>query len=234
VTSSLIPLLSRFSVPLLPNTLIGVEESQLLAYAGFVFAQRVDPPPNGRDRLAQVQVEALGNRRVDLPASLGEYLLDGLTRAEHHAMFDPNDAPPAVGLDDLRIEELRQGHPAGFGYRPFALTPFGLNPLTVVCGQCDEVVPKAVSQKARCAIWRQDLGDLMDETLRHGESALTDVNRQDELGDWLHGHPHPVGRALQALDGFVLGHFPVFDGAEQSKECVHLHLLDIDIVQKVA
>src|SRR5918996_2931237 len=144
--------------------------------------------------LAQVQVEALGKRRVDLPASLGQYLLDYLTRAEHHAVFDPNDAPPAVGLDDLSIEELRQWHPAGFGHRPFALTPLGLNPLTVVSDQRGEVVPKAVSQKERCAIWRQDLGDLMDETLRHGEGALTDVKRQDELGDRLHGHPHPVGR----------------------------------------
>ena len=37
--------------------MIGVEDRQLLAYAGFVFAQRVDPPPNGRDMLAKVQVE---------------------------------------------------------------------------------------------------------------------------------------------------------------------------------
>jgi hypothetical protein len=36
-----------------------VEESQLLADAGFVCAQRVDPPPNGRDMLAQVQIQGL-------------------------------------------------------------------------------------------------------------------------------------------------------------------------------
>ena len=39
------------------EVVIGVEDRQLLAYAGFVFAQRVDPPPNGRDMLAKVQVE---------------------------------------------------------------------------------------------------------------------------------------------------------------------------------
>ena len=45
------------------------------------------------------------------------------------------------------------------------------------------------------AVWRQDPGELMDETLGHSQGALTDINRQDELADWVHRHPHPVGRA---------------------------------------
>jgi hypothetical protein len=158
------------------EVVIGVEERQLLTQARFVFAPRVDSPPDGRAMLAQVQIQALDKRRIDLPTSPGQPRLDGLSHAEHDLVLDPHEASPAVGLDDLRLEELRQGHPAGFGHRPLALTPFGLHPLTVVRDQCDAVVPKAVSQKERCAVWRQDLGDLMDETLRHGESALTDVN----------------------------------------------------------
>ena len=48
------------------EVVIGVEERQLLTQARFVFAQRVDSPPDGRDMLAQVQIEALDKRRIDL------------------------------------------------------------------------------------------------------------------------------------------------------------------------
>ena len=131
--------------------------------------------------LAKVQIQALDKRRIDLPTTLGQPRLDGLSHAEHNLVLDPYEASPAIGLDDLRIEELRPWHPAGFGQRPFALTPLGLNPPTIVRDQRDEVVPKAVRQKERCAVWRQDPGELMDETLGHGEGALTDINRQDGL-----------------------------------------------------
>src|SRR5215831_21116955 len=112
-----------------------------------MFAQRGDSPPDGRDMLAKVQIQALDKRRIDLPPMLGQHQLDGLSHAEHDLVLDPREASPAVGLDDLRIEELRPWHPAGFGHRPFALTPLGLNPPTIVSDQRDEVVPKAVSQK---------------------------------------------------------------------------------------
>jgi hypothetical protein len=55
-----------------------------------------------------------------------------------------------------------------------------------------EVLPKAVGQEQRGAAWSQYLGELMDETLGHGQDALTDINRQDELADRVHRHPHPV------------------------------------------
>jgi len=73
------------------------------------------------------------------------------------------------------------------------LAPPGLNPLTVVRDQRDKVVVKAVRQQERGAVRREDLGELMDEPLGHGEGALTDINRQDELADRIHGHPHPGG-----------------------------------------
>jgi hypothetical protein len=69
-----------------------------------MFAQRVDLPPDGRDMLAKVQIQALDKRRIDLPTPLGQHRLDGLTRADHDLVLDPYEASPAVGLDDLRIE----------------------------------------------------------------------------------------------------------------------------------
>jgi len=77
-----------------------------------------------------------------------------------------------------------------------------------------EVLPKAVGQEQRGTVWSQDLGDLMDETLGQGQGALTDINGQDELADRVHRHPHPVGRARQALDRLGLGDLTLFDGAE--------------------
>jgi hypothetical protein len=42
---------------------IHMEQSQLLTQARLVFAQRVDSPPDGRDMLAKVQIQALDKRR---------------------------------------------------------------------------------------------------------------------------------------------------------------------------
>jgi len=56
-----------------------MEQSQLLTQARFVCAPRVDSPPDGRDMLAKVQIQALDKRRIDLPTSLGQPRLDGLS-----------------------------------------------------------------------------------------------------------------------------------------------------------
>jgi hypothetical protein len=130
----------------------GAEERQLLTQARFVCAPRVDAPPDGRDRLAQVQIQALDKRRVDRPTPLGQPRLDGLSHAEYDLVLDPHEASPAVGLDDLRIEEPRPWHPAGFGQRPFALTPLGLNPPTVVRNQRDEVARVAGKPMQKCTL----------------------------------------------------------------------------------
>jgi hypothetical protein len=82
---------------------VDMEQSQLLTQARFMFAPRVDAPPDGRDMLAKVQIQALDKRRIDLPTTLGQPRLDGLSHAEHNLVLDPHEASPAVGLDDLRI-----------------------------------------------------------------------------------------------------------------------------------
>jgi hypothetical protein len=35
----------------------------------------------------------------------------------------------------------------------------------------------------------------MDKVRSHGQGALTHVDRQDEIGDWIHGYSYPVRRA---------------------------------------
>jgi hypothetical protein len=136
-------------------------------------------------------MEALDKRGVDLPPSFGQHLLHRLQHAEHDLVLDPNDASPAVGLDDLRIEEFRPWHPAGFGPRPFALTPLGWHPLTVMRDERSEILPKAIRQKQRGTVRREYLGDLMHEALGQGKRAVTHVDGQDQLGDGVHATQTP-------------------------------------------
>src|SRR5712691_11414095 len=90
-------------------------QGELLPHAVCALAERADPSADRGHMLADGQVEALHERRVDLPATGRKHLLDRLQRAEHDAVADADQTPPAYGLDDLRIEQLWQGHPAGRG-----------------------------------------------------------------------------------------------------------------------
>jgi hypothetical protein len=57
----------------------------------------------------------------------------------------------------------------------------------------------------------------MHKALGQGQRAFADVNRQDQFGDGVHGHPHPVRRSRQTFDGFGVSDLTVFDRTEQSK-----------------
>src|SRR5882724_6893963 len=50
--------------------------------------------------------------RVALPATSCQHLLYGLKRPENHTMTDAYQTPAPRRFDDLRVEELRQRHPA--------------------------------------------------------------------------------------------------------------------------
>jgi len=49
--------------------IVHVIQGQLLAYAVLTLAERGDASPNGGHMLAKGQVEALHERRIDLPAA---------------------------------------------------------------------------------------------------------------------------------------------------------------------
>ena len=63
---------------------------------------------------------------------------------------------------------------------------------------------------------------------------LTDVDRQQQFGDGIHGDPHPMWGTRQPLSRVGLGDLPVFDGADQSKQLIKLHLSDMNIVEEMA
>ena len=73
----------------------------------------------------------------------------------------------------------------------------------------------------------------MYKALGYGARALADVDRQEQVGDGVHRHSHPVRRSRQALQGLGLRDHTVFDRTGQGKEFVHLHLIDVQVMQKV-
>jgi hypothetical protein len=64
-----------------------LEKSQLVTQSSFVFAQRVDPPPNSGDMLAEVQVQALHK------CGIGEYCLSNHIECEDLRDVPMNPAP---------------------------------------------------------------------------------------------------------------------------------------------
>src|SRR6266705_5412090 len=131
--------------------------------------------------LTDGEVDAFNERRVALPAVRGEPLLDRLQGAEHDAVAYADQAPPAHRLDDLRIEELRQGHPAGLGRWTCVVSTWELYPLPVVGEQRGQIVFEPIGEKQRDTAWRQHLHDLMDEALRHRQGAWADIDSQQQF-----------------------------------------------------
>src|SRR6266702_6138492 len=107
-------------------------QGQLLAYAVLALAERGNPTSHRCHMLTDGQVEALDERGVDLAAKWSQHGIDGLQCTKHHAMTHPYQTPSAHGLDHLRIEQLRQRHPARLGPGAFVLASWGLPPVSIV------------------------------------------------------------------------------------------------------
>jgi hypothetical protein len=105
-------------------------------------------------------------------------MIDGFQRAKHHAVRHVDQAPAPHGLDHLRVEQTRQGHPARLGQRAFVLASWRLYPVSIVRQQGRQILPEPIGQKQRGAVRGQHLGHLMDHALRHGRAAFPDVKRQ--------------------------------------------------------
>src|SRR5437588_11319302 len=97
--------------------------------------------------LADSEIEAFNEGGVDLPAAGRQHALDPLERAEDHAVLLLYQTAPPYGLDDLGIEEPRQGHPTGLESCPGGLTARGLDPLPIVRQQRRRVRLEAVRQE---------------------------------------------------------------------------------------
>ena len=86
------------------------------------------------------------------------------------------------------------------------------------------ILPEPVGQKQWHAVGSQDLHDVVDKALGHGQGTMADVERQQQLALGVHGDPDPLGRTLQALDGVGLTDGPVLHGTEEGK-----HLIELDL-----
>src|SRR4029434_1040313 len=91
-----------------------------------------DTTPYCRHPLADGEIEACHEGRVNLPTAGRQHVLDPLECAEHHAVLHGDETPAAHGLDHLRIEQLGQGHPARLGRCSCGLTAWELHPLPIV------------------------------------------------------------------------------------------------------
>src|SRR5205823_14719399 len=89
--------------------IIDVVHRYLLPQAVLALAQRGNTPSDCRHMLPDGEVEALRERRVDLPAQRRQHLLDGRDRAKHDAVRDTDQAPAPHGLDHLRVEQAAAG-----------------------------------------------------------------------------------------------------------------------------
>ena len=67
------------------EVVVQVVQGQLLAYPHHTFAQGRHPPANGGHMLANSEVDALEEGRIDLPAVCGQHLVDPRQGAEPHA-----------------------------------------------------------------------------------------------------------------------------------------------------
>jgi hypothetical protein len=88
-------------------------------------------------------------------------------------------------------------------------------------------------RKSGAQVGGQDLRDVVDNTLRHGQRAIPDVKREQEFALGVHGGPDPMRGTLQALDGVGRADFPVLDRAEQGKQLIELDLSDPYAMQEV-
>src|SRR5262249_15787465 len=88
----------------------------------------------------------LNERGVDLPAAGRQHLLDRLKRAEHDPVCDGDQTAPPHGLDHLRVEQLRQRHPARLGVWPLVLAAGRLHPLAEMGEERGGVLLEAVGE----------------------------------------------------------------------------------------
>jgi hypothetical protein len=81
-------------------------------------------------------------------------------------MAPPHQAASARGLEHLRLEQARPGHPAGPGCRASALAPRGLHPVPEMRHDGAEVLGIPIAQKEWHPTGRQELSELMQPDMK--------------------------------------------------------------------
>ena len=73
----------------------------------------------------------------------------------------------------------------------------------------------------------------MHDALGHRQGAAADIDHHQQLARGVHRRPHPVGRALQTLDGLILIDLTGFEVSQHRIQLVELELLQVEITQKI-
>ena len=120
------------------------------------------------------------------------------------AVCDVHNAPTPVCLDNLRVEQLWQGHPAGLGYGACGLPACWLHPLAEVGQQGRGIRFEAVRQEEWHTTRCEHLYHLMHHPLRYSQRAAADIDHHQELACGVHRRPHPGRCTLQTRDGFIV------------------------------
>ena len=210
-----------------------LEQRQLIEQAGFALAQGVDPTAHRRDPLADVQIQPLHKRGIDLPATRPQDLLDPFHGAKHHTVCHARDTPTPVRLHDLRLQQLGKRYPAGGRPHSFGVVPLRLPPRAKVGQQGGAVLLEAIGQQQRDTARCSHPHDLMHHALSQGQGAGADINHQQQCALGVHRCPYPVGRAPEALDRLVLAALTVFDVPQHSIQLIELSLLDVHITEEL-
>src|SRR4029453_13810463 len=109
---------------------IHLEQPQLIPQARFALTQGIDPAPDRRHALPDIEVKPFDKRGIDRPATWRQDLFDGQSGAEHHAVCDADEAPAPGRFHHLRVEQRGQWYPPRLGHGASLLAPFGVYPLT--------------------------------------------------------------------------------------------------------
>jgi hypothetical protein len=172
--------------------------------------------------------------RIEVPTKGGQDMIDGLEGTKHHVVRHVDETLAPGRLHHWRLEQPGPRHPAGLGCWTFVLAACWLHPVLRVGQSGCHLLPKAIREKERRLMWSQHLRHRVDQAWGHGERALPNVDRQQQCTLRVHRDPHPLGRPLQALDGFSRADRTVLDGAEQGNQRIELDLGDVNIVEKMA
>jgi hypothetical protein len=215
------------------EVVIHLEQRQLLTQSIFTLTRRGAAPSNGRHPLTQAEIAPFHKRCIHLPAAGGQDLLDGPLRAKHHAVLHLDEAPSPHGLDHLRIEQLRQWHPAWLGGRTCGLFSRRLHPAPEMRHDGGEIIRLSIAQKERHTTGRQQLSDLMQHGLGHRQGAFPSLDAQQQLALGIDCGPHPVGGPREPLDRLVFTDGAVSHRPEDGVEFVELHLMQVSFVEKI-
>jgi len=171
---------------------VRVVERELLSQTVLILTERAHPSADCRPMLALGQGEALHERGGARPPARRSHRLNSLEGPEHPAVASAHQTASASGLADLGLEAVRQRPPPGLGERAVDLAALRLHPLPTMGQQCRGVRLEAVGQQAWHTARGSQLDHLMDKALGHGERPVPNVDGQQQRGDRLHRHPHPV------------------------------------------